>query len=392
MFYDDDPESMNPIEGKGEEMIPEQGLPFEDIDDPAAGILTELEDIPDDEARDLTPEELAQLLGGSFGTDDFLAQPGTEAGAPVEDSGMGAGAAEPVLMETEIQGEIPFVENDPKLPPPTSITGMPSPSEAAMWDPSITSSKHTASSIGGSQGYAASEEMKGMFITKERLLQLWDRIDIAQQQIREIVPSLSLAREMYDQIETARNELLSGEDQYEEAERALNEVEMRISIVERNKRDGPVATALFFYLMIWSGLFLTVLIGFGMMGWGINIESNTVVFIFSAIAGSFGGIVGALYSLWKHVSLEVDFNRQYSTWYITNPIMGFFLGMFVFGVMQSGYSSMFSGEDLDITKPWAVYLLGFIVGYQQNVAWELMRRIIKLMFQLDPSKEKQDGI
>lgn len=399
MLYDDNPEEFNPIEGKGEEMVPEQGLPFEDIDDPMEGLAMELDEMNDEEARDLTPEELAQLLGGSHGTEDFIAQPlppaemsPDEDGGPEEDGGMGAGVEEPVILESEIEGEMPLVDDDVKLPPPTSITGAPSPSEMAEWDPSVTSAQHTASRIEGSQGLEASDAMKEIFITKERLLQLWDRIDVAQQQIREKVPSLSLARELYDQVEAARNDLLSGEDKYEESERALNEVEMRIAIVERAKKDGPVATVLFLYLMLWAAVFLTAVIGFGVMGWGANFESNTIAFIFTAVAGSFGGIVGALYALWKHVSMEVDFSRQYATWYVINPIMGFFLGMFVYGVMQTGYSSMFAeAGSLDPTSSWVLYILGFVVGYQQNVAWELMRRIIKMIFQLDTySSEKKE--
>lgn len=392
MFYDENPESMNPIEGKGEEMIPEQGLPFEDIDDPMEGMSMELDDIDDDEARDLTPEELSALLGGSHGTDDFIA-PAPPAGSmnpemekPLEDGGMGAGVETYEINDKDIMKDLPLVSEELKRPPPNFDM---SPEDAAKLDLSnVGSMEHTSSVIGGSQGLEASEEMKNIFITKKRLSNLWDRIDVAQQQIRDTVPSLSLGRELYDQIELARNEMLSSADKYEEAERALNEVEMRLAIVRRSKKDGPVATLLFLYLMIWSAGFLTVVIGFGALGWGGELDPNTIAFMFTATAGSLGGIVAALNSLWKHVSLEADFSRQYTSWYIINPIMGFFLGMFVYGVMQTTYSSMFAeAGNLDPTNSWVLYILGLVIGYQQNAAFELMRRIIKMTFQLDTKSE-----
>ncbi|MCH7663715.1 MAG: hypothetical protein IH859_07590 [Chloroflexi bacterium] len=106
---------------------------------------------------------------------------------------------------------------------------------------------------------------------------------------------------------------------------------------------------------------------------------DTVIMVKSAIVGAVGGIVGGLFALWKHVSREMDFSKQYWMWYITSPIMGIFLGVFVFLVMRVGMITLTIGSDIpEVTSPLAIYALAFIVGFQQNVAYDLMRRVLQV--------------
>ena len=71
--------------------------------------------------------------------------------------------------------------------------------------------------------------------------------------------------------------------------------------------------------------------------------------------------------------------------------MGLVLGAFVFLVTKFGLLSLFSGStNLEISSPFVIYILAFVVGYQQNVAWDLMRRILKV-FQLGGDGDKDKG-
>ena len=73
--------------------------------------------------------------------------------------------------------------------------------------------------------------------------------------------------------------------------------------------------------------------------------------------------------------------------------MGFILGGFIYAVMQTGFISLYGGggNTLEITStPWIIFVLALIVGYQQNVAWDLMRRIIKVMFQIDSKGNRSE--
>ena len=52
--------------------------------------------------------------------------------------------------------------------------------------------------------------------------------------------------------------------------------------------------------------------------------------------GGIGGIVGALYALWWHVSEQQDFDRQYLMWYLVQPVMGLALGGTAFLLLTGG--------------------------------------------------------
>ena len=68
------------------------------------------------------------------------------------------------------------------------------------------------------------------------------------------------------------------------------------------------------------------------------------------------------------------------------PIMGVILGAFIYLVVQGGLLSMTAEASIqDITSPFIIYLFAFIVGYQQNVAWGLVRRVVQV-FQLSGSE------
>ena len=110
-----------------------------------------------------------------------------------------------------------------------------------------------------------------------------------------------------------------------------------------------------------------------------SIGVDTLIMVKSAVAGAVGGVVGGLYALWKHVSREMDFSKQYWMLYFTSPVMGLFLGVFVFLVMRVGMITLTIGSTVpEVTSPLAIYALAFIVGFQQNVAYDLMRRVLQV--------------
>ena len=101
----------------------------------------------------------------------------------------------------------------------------------------------------------------------------------------------------------------------------------------------------------------------------------------SLIWGGLGGVIGAIFYLGKHVSHDVDFNRQFSLWYFASPLLGMLLGAFVYLVMQAGLVAMTIDNSTGTTQvsfPLPIYVLAFIVGFQQNVAYDLIRRILSV--------------
>jgi hypothetical protein len=342
-FDDDKPE--DPIEGLGDEILPSRGMPFDDVGE------VENEDNRFGLPRDVSPDELADLFDRA--AEAGLVKP---KGHWLEtDSGMGA--SEPVLRDSDFEAM--------DLPPAGSggiaSEPVPLPIPAPGAEPPV----------------ATDADLTALFITRERLSHLWTRIDTAQQDVREKVPNLPIARDLIAKLEKARNLLLTGMENYEEAERAASEVELRIAVIERSQADNRSVVGLFLYQMVWV---ITLVIFFVVVG--DQELTDQMLLLQSAAWGGIGGIAGALYALWKHVSRDLDFTRQYSLWYITHPIMGLVLGAFVFLVTRFGILSLFTdAESLEISSPFVIYILAFVVGYQQNVAWDLMRRVLKV-FQL----------
>ncbi|MBI3159259.1 MAG: hypothetical protein HYZ26_06640 [Chloroflexi bacterium] len=356
----------NPVEGTGSEMLPDRGLPF-DVSERAGSSAAPI---------DLTPDELEALMTGSAD------QGGMEALMPEEpDHGMGAGF--PVLDAEMGDSASPPLEEAPLPPPDLAPGGLAS--APAVGQP-VGTVEPPVLATEAEKAFA----MSALFLTDERLMRLWSRMDAAQQSIRIAVPSIDIARRLLVEVETARNLLLRNRDNYEEAERAVGSVELEVTIIQRSISESKVATRLLLYELAWSVVFMAILVASGI---GINLPflEPTLLFAINGAAwGGLGGIVGAIYALWRHVTHEMDFSKSYSLWYITNPIMGIFLGVVMYLIMLAGLFSLTLGSDAgEISSPFVIYVVAFIVGYRQNVAWDLIRRIIKALFQLNDSNETE---
>jgi hypothetical protein len=341
-------------------MVPGRGLPF-DVSERTGGGASPV---------DLTPEELEALLTG--GT-----EPGEMEGLLPEELDRGMGAGFPVLDEGLEEQPRERAATEPMRPPevPAMAMTMPPGAEPKMTAPAAEES-------------AEAQKMASLFLTEDRLTALWARMDAAQQSIRVAVPSIDIARRLLTEIETARNLLLQNRDNYEEAERAVGAVELEVTVIQRSMTESKVATRLLLYELTWSVVFIAILVASG-IGLNLPFLEQTLLFaVNSAAWGGLGGIVGAIYALWRHVTHEMDFSKTYSLWYITNPIMGIFLGVVMYLIMLAGLFSVTLGSDTtEITSPYVIYLVAFIVGYRQNVAWDLIRRIIRAVFQLNEGGE-----
>ena len=229
------------------------------------------------------------------------------------------------------------------------------------------------------------EEVINLLVSQQYIRNFWKRLEAAQQGINEQVNNLKLANILLEKLQQARNYLLSGKENIEEADRYLSEVEHRIAFNQRVRvATRKFAPWLLFYEVIWLvvmgvGIFQTSLFSNGYI---FALPATTGAVQFSHLAnallwGGMGGVVGGLYALWKHTADEQDFDSQYWMWYITTPILGVGLGAFTFLVFQAGFFSLTAGGDVDsIQSPVVIYLFAWITGFKQNVVYEIVRRIL----------------
>ena len=237
MSFADEFSSDNPLEGTGGEMLPDKGLPFDDIGDDYETITDVLDEIDAPSGDHLAGEEVSDFLEDSIST---LA--GVSSVSPPEsDRDRGLGAVEPILTDDEFPIRAGLPDMEIPLPTEESARGMPIYSEAALLDPSAAAALYDPNFRGGSNSLDADRALIELFITKPRLEKLWLRIEQAQKDINDKVPNLNIARGLLDQLERARNEIMAGRDNFEETERSVGEVELRIAITLRSISNWRLA-------------------------------------------------------------------------------------------------------------------------------------------------------
>ncbi len=445
-MHHDDPR--DPLEGKGEEMIPDRGIPFDEVGEagsredspqpeseaplpperesapsaanvsplntPNANLFAEEEELFEmaEEARPLEATSVGDLLedGEGFPSENepMLAKPPADypdggmrtavedlemAGdipPELEDGGMSAGYP-PVRDDDLAPTDSPLVEPDPAL-----LEGIQGLSAASFRDPSpVADLEFDRDLVTDGEDAPAHPAMVELLISDQEIKELWSRIDGAQRGVLEHISTLKIAQPLLDYIQEARDELLNGPENYEKAERYLNEVEVRIAMSRRLKELSRWYTVgLYLYELLWAVALLFVLLQ--SIGLSTAFSSSDVgegfvptYFLGSMIWGGFGGVVGALIALIKHIAIRQDFDTQHTWWYLSSPAMGLGFGAVVYLFMQVGLYAVI-GAGGTIASPVVIYAVSWLAGYQHNVFSDLVKRMLKtLMGEPKPSKEAE---
>ncbi len=247
------------------------------------------------------------------------------------------------------------------------------------------------------KGHPAKPEIMERLNLEDKTEALWIRADKVQSQINEYISDLTVAQKMLDYVQTARNEMLGGLENYEDAERYVNEVEFRVALNKRLKDISPrFIFWLFSYELLWAvGLIVALLM---LLGANVAFASRTIAdatigtyLLGSIIWGGFGGAIGAILALIKHIAVEQDFDKQHTWWYYTSPPIGLGIGAVVFLFMAVGLYAII-GADGEISSPAVIYAFSWLAGYQHNVFTSLVKRMMKTLMgeQKDPDPEEKE--
>lgn len=99
--------------------------------------------------------------------------------------------------------------------------------------------------------------------------------------------------------------------------------------------------------------------------------------------GGIGGVVGALYILWTHISERQDFERQHVMWYIVQPILGLILGGVTFLIIYTGLLSLQGSGTTVAALTGQVQLfpclVAFVAGFRPQFIFGLLTKIIKII-------------
>lgn len=342
----------------------------------------------DDEIKDLTPDDMAARFPSLH--DDRNVVPGAAADEP---------APAPPLMRT---GAKPFgapvetasSDNALSATPPARF-GIAQPPSGGDGQDALSESEPPQAVTGAYPlpPVAEDDAIVAKLVTDQRIDALWVRIESAEKLAVLDASSLPAQRiANLENVKAARNLLLGGRKNYEDALRYVAEVESDLFYVERVRGwSYTYGLLVLLYDLIWLAMLVigfssghTVATRFG--GTGILTPEFTMTVWVTILSGGLGGVSKSIYSLGTHVSKQ-DFDRQHLMWYITSPLMGAVMGVFVVMVAQVGVVTLSGGQAATGTALFILYILAWLAGFNQNVALQLVEQTIKYVFKPE-DKEK----
>jgi hypothetical protein len=239
------------------------------------------------------------------------------------------------------------------------------------------------------------EALAKALITQERIDALWDEINETYDLVvNDVRGYYGATQQAIDSLKKARELLLSGVENFDNAEKLVMEVKSRLRLEEKVRQWSATRGAwLAAYLILWL-LLLSIgsLMTTRVLAFATQFVSEWMADTWlPGLFGGLGGIIGALWVLNKHITTKRDFDPIHTTWYVTNPILGIALGVGTYIIVRGGgwiLTSVAASGDFNMTLPVQLTLMALclIVGFKQNVLWALIDRFVKAVI---PSQEEQ---
>lgn len=218
---------------------------------------------------------------------------------------------------------------------------------------------------------------------------LHQQIDNLYKQVAtEFSTPIANADHMLTLLQEARQILIESPANYVAAEYRMVQVRTQIArTTESREQARTYAPRILGYQVGWLAVFLLGLVfaapltAFFTRSGSITGATANDLFPFwnTLMWGGVGGIVGALYALWWHVSDQQDFDRQHMMWYLVQPIMGLVLGGIVFLLLSGGFLLLeVKPTDTNAGARLVPYLIAVLAGFRQNFVYAQLDRLMAL--------------
>ncbi len=225
------------------------------------------------------------------------------------------------------------------------------------------------------------------FITPQRLRDLWNQIDALQEDVIQHVRADRSLTDAYQQdLLYASTLLLNSPANYDEAREIVYRIRGDLNRERRVDRDiRHTRPTILIYYGVWLAI---TLIAFALDPQFRRLMPDNLPILKLALPPILFSVLGALFNgvmaINEHTTLRRDFDPLYLTWYILNPLLGGLLGLVVFiffVVMGTSFTpNLMTDQSLaNAQTPWAIWLLAFIVGWQQNTAVKLLNGFLKIV-------------
>jgi hypothetical protein len=229
------------------------------------------------------------------------------------------------------------------------------------------------------------DEIVKQFVTPQRLRDLWHQIDALQEDVIQGVRADRSGTDVYQQdLLYASSLLLQTPGNYDEAREIVYRIRGDLlrekRVTESVRRYVPLLLVYYAVWLVVIGVAARLDPQFRQM-----IPDNLPI-IKLAFPPILFGVLGALFNgvmaIIDHTTRRRDFDPLYTSWYLINPLSGALLGLVIFILfVVTGTSftpNLLSDPGMSNAQtPLAIWLLAFIVGWQQNTAVRLLNGFLK---------------
>lgn len=353
------------IEGRGdEELLPERGDPFASSSS-------------SDSSRVHDPQSDIFPVGEERHTEGDI--------QPREDGGMRA--VGPPLPEDLEEVSVPPPSTGPELPPPSKFQAEPRYSTLA--NPASESEDESLPPFLRPKDPRQVDGSESILVSDIRINWLKERAELLQDRIEQEIDNPPLRKLLLEQIAIVHDGDIRNRQQFDEAERVLNEVENRITLAQRVRAWS--ASIRMRLMSVEIGMAMLIIIGLVFLPNAVRSSSLDLLplqasgmanhldsLIISMLWGGLGGVFSALIGLQTHRVLEEDVDRNWAIWYLATPFMGLVLGSFLFLVVRALLLLLFPSTGGEIPLVWIIYVLSWGIGFQQNLAYDLVERLTRV--------------
>lgn len=232
---------------------------------------------------------------------------------------------------------------------------------------------------------AGSRGMMRRFVTPQRQNELWAQLEALQEEVVQQVQAVRTPTDAYQaDLLFATSLLLQSPANYEEARQIVYRVRADLQrerrVLADIKRYRPRILA---YNVLWL-VFAFLLVGAD--SWFRTLVPEGLPILKMALLPIIFGVLGAtfngLMALHEHTTIRRDFDPIHISWYVLNPLAGALTGLvvFVFFVVTGTTFTPNLATQREMSEaqaPLVIWLLAFIVGWQQNVLFSLLNRFLK---------------
>lgn len=231
-------------------------------------------------------------------------------------------------------------------------------------------------------------KLLNMFVTSQRLRELWNQIEALQEEVIQNVRADRSATDAYQQdLLYASSLLMQKPANYDDARQIMYRVRADLKREQRVAEDIRIyRPRLYIYSIVWL-IGVLVLIGFDKRFRDLMPDELPILNLayMPILFGTFGALCNGIMALHQHTTIKRDFDPVHVGWYIINPLIGGLLGLIVFiffVVVGSSFTPtlMTDTSFANSQSPAVIWLLGFIVGWQQNILFRLLNRFLSGVF------------